>query len=69
MKTMETTEEVSSDGIEKRAERRNWRKTPPGHRKNEARTENLTCKSVEQVEDHEKCLRWSWARNHIGNPD
>jgi hypothetical protein len=29
MKTMETTEEVSSDGMEKRVERRNWQQIDP----------------------------------------
>jgi hypothetical protein len=35
----------------------------------EARTENRTCKSVEQEENYEKGLRWSWAGNHMGNPE
>jgi hypothetical protein len=29
MKTMETTEEVSSDGMEKHVERQNWRQIVP----------------------------------------
>jgi hypothetical protein len=29
MKTIETTEEVSSDGMKKRVERRNWRRSTP----------------------------------------
>jgi len=33
MKTMETTEEMSSDGMEKRVERRNWRQIAPCARK------------------------------------
>ena len=37
--------------------------------KNRGRTGKVTCKSVEQEENHEKGPRGSWARNHMGNPD
>ena len=61
MKTMETTEEVSSDGMEKCVERHNWRQIVPVPEKNRGRTGKSPCKSVEQAENHKKGPRWSWA--------
>jgi hypothetical protein len=69
MKTMETTEEVSSDGMEKRAERRNWRQIAPVPEKNLWRTGKGACKSLKKEENREKGSRWSWIRNQMENPD
>jgi hypothetical protein len=68
MKTMETTEAVSSHSGETGLESQKNIETPPVPEKNPRRTEKRTCKSVEQEENHEKGLRWSWTRNHMGNP-
>jgi hypothetical protein len=41
-------------------------------RKNEFGPEKETCKPLEQAEyhkNHQKDSRWSWVRNHTGNPD
>ena len=43
-------------------------KRPLCERKTEGRLEKLACKPVEQEENHEEGLRWSWARNQVGNP-
>ena len=52
MKTMETMEAVSSDGMEKRVERRNWRQIAPlCRRKTVGEVEKSTCKSMEQEEN------------------
>jgi hypothetical protein len=72
VKPTETTEEVSSHGVEKRVKRRESHRNTPGARENRWRTgkttEKSSCTSVEQDENHEKGPRWSWARNHMGNP-
>ncbi len=68
MKTTETTEEVSSHRVEKRVERRNWRQIATFAREEPTGTRKKPCKSVEWEENHEKGPRWSWARNHMGNP-
>jgi len=71
MKTMETTEELSSDGMEKRVERHNWRQIAPCAREkprdaNKKVLANLW--SRQRIKkNHEKGLRRSWARSHMGN--
>jgi hypothetical protein len=32
-------------------------------------SEKMTCKPMEQEENHEKLPRGSWVRNQMGNPD
>jgi hypothetical protein len=51
MKTMETMEAVSSDGMEKRVERRNWRQIAPCAR--------------EKPRDAKKVLANLWSRQRI----
>ena len=71
MKTRETTEEMSSHGVEKRVERRkSQRSAPCAREKPRAVRKNVgkrTCKLADQEENHEKGPRWSWARNQMGN--
>jgi hypothetical protein len=64
---VETTEEVSSRGVEKRGKGTNVNEALLLPEKNRGRTGKVTCKSVEQEENHEKGPRGSWARNHMGN--
>ncbi|MGB8368794.1 MAG: hypothetical protein ACLPYZ_03105 [Limisphaerales bacterium] len=52
MKTMETTEEVSSDGMEKRVERHNWRQIGP-------------CAREKPMADLKKVLANPWSRKKI----
>lgn len=52
MKTTENTEEVSSDGMEKREERRNWRQIAP-------------CSSEKPMADLKKVLANLWSRKKI----
>jgi hypothetical protein len=52
MKTMETTEEVPSDGMEKRVERRKWRQIAP-------------CAREKPMADWEKALANPWSRKKI----
>jgi hypothetical protein len=72
MKTTETTEEVSSDGMEKRVERHKSQRIAP-FASEEPRADwkkdekKKTCKPVKQEENHEKGPRRSWARNQMGN--
>jgi hypothetical protein len=54
---METTEETSSRGVEKRAEGTNVNESLPVPEKNGERTGKWTCKPVEWEENHEKGLR------------
>jgi hypothetical protein len=53
--------------MQKRVEGANGSEAPPVPKKNRWRTEIGTCKPVEGEEDHEKGLRWSQARNQMGN--
>ena len=69
MKTMETTEEVSSHRVEKRVKRRNWQQIAPCAREKpraDWKKDLQIC--GEQEENHEKGPRRSWARNQMGNP-
>jgi hypothetical protein len=68
VKTPETTGEVSSPGVEKRAERPKCQRSSPFARENGGRTRKVTCKSVEQEENYQKGPRWSWARSQMENP-
>jgi hypothetical protein len=71
VKTTETTEEVSSHGVEKRVERRKSHRNTPCAGENRGRTgkktQNNPWKPVEQEENRENGPRGSWARNHMGN--
>ena len=72
MKTPATTEAVSSREVKKRVERRKSHRNTPCAEENRwqtgKKTQKNSCNSVEQAENHEKGPRWSWARNHMGNP-
>jgi hypothetical protein len=71
MKTMETTEEMSSVGMEKRVERRNWRQIAPcAKEKPIADLKNVLANLWSRkriTKNHQKGPRWSWARNQMGN--
>jgi hypothetical protein len=70
MKTMETTEEVSSRGLEKRVKMRNWQRITPFAKENRGGLEkglaNLWSRQ-KIAKNHPKDPRWSWVRNHMGN--
>jgi hypothetical protein len=63
MKTTETTEEVSSHGVEKHVERHKCQRSAPFAREKPRADWKRTCKSVEREENREKGLRKSWANN------
>jgi hypothetical protein len=67
MKTTATTEEVSSDGMEKR----NWRQIAPcANKKPMADFKKVLANLWGRqriTKNHQKGSRWSWARNHMGN--
>jgi hypothetical protein len=69
MKTPETREEVSSHPGETRLAGQKNIETPPVPKKNRGRTGKTTCNPMEQEENHEKGLPWSWARDQMGNPE
>ena len=68
MKTMETTEAVSSDDPEKRVKRLKYQRSTLVVRGKRRVDHNGACKTVEQEENQENTPRCSWARNHMGNP-
>jgi hypothetical protein len=69
VKTMETTEAVSSDGLEKRLKRHHWRQIAPGAREKprDARKKVLANRWSRKriTKNHQKGPRWSWARNQM----
>jgi hypothetical protein len=67
MKTMETTEEVSSHPGKTGIGDKKGIGTPPVPEKSGGRTGKKPCKFVEQEENHEKGPRCSWAGNQRGN--
>ena len=71
MKTMETTEAVSSDGMEKCVERRNWRQIASCAREkprdaNKKVLANLWSRQ-RITKNHQKGPRWSWVRSYMGD--
>ena len=73
VRTMKTTEAVSSDGMEKRLKRHHWRQIAPLPEKNRGMPEKrflpIGGAGRESQKNHKKGPRWSWARNQMENPD